>query len=69
FHNAYVCCVALFLQAFSESSYIKFLDCSSYRQLFDLVLDIHKALSIGHPIVICDFEDTSSFEFIENGLL
>lgn len=69
FDEAYVRRVASYPQALPGSSFIEFLDLLSYKHPFDLVLDIRKALSIGHPVVVRDFQHTDSFEFTTDGLL
>ena len=67
--EAYVRHVASFPQAVPGSAYIDFLDISSYKQPFDLVVDIRKSLSLGRPVVVRNFEDNSSFELSQDGLL
>jgi hypothetical protein len=67
--EAYVRHVASFPQAVPGSSYVDFLDVSSYEYPFDLVVDIRKSLSVARPVVVRNFEDSSSFDLSELGLL
>ncbi|KAN0092508.1 hypothetical protein V8E55_003292 [Tylopilus felleus] len=69
FDEAYVRHVAAYPEAKPGSAYIDFLDKNSYRDQYDLVVAIRRSLSLGHPVVIRDFQDTSSFTFTDDGLL
>ncbi|KAG6381464.1 hypothetical protein JVT61DRAFT_36 [Boletus reticuloceps] len=67
--EAYICCVAFFLQALPGSSFIDILDPSLYRDAFNLIVNICKYLSTGRPVLVPNFEDSSSFQFSKDGLL
>lgn len=68
-NEVYIHHIASFSQAVPGSAYINFLDTSLYKQPFNLVVDICKLLLLGHSVVVCNFEDNSSFELSQNGLL
>ena len=67
--EVYVCHITLFPQAIPGSAYIDFLDISSYKQPFNLVVYICKSLSLGRPVIVHNFKNNSSFELSQEGLL
>ncbi|KAF8119959.1 hypothetical protein EV363DRAFT_1102755, partial [Boletus edulis] len=65
---SYVRIVAAYPQATPDSQYIDFLEAPRSNDGYDLVLGIRKSLSRGRPVVVRNFEETSSFTFTEDGL-
>lgn len=61
--------VASYPQSLPGSHYVDFLDKNSYCDDYDLVLAIRQSLSVGHPVVVRNFEAPGSFSFTEDGLL
>ncbi|KAF8549209.1 hypothetical protein OG21DRAFT_1525962 [Imleria badia] len=69
FDEKYLRSVATYPEATPSSRYIDFLSKESYQDYYDFVTAIRHSLSVGRPVVVRNFEDTSSFTFTEDGIL
>ena len=68
YDKTYLCLIASCPQAVPGGHHIDFIDRRALQDDYDLVMAICQSLSIGHPIVIHDFKDTSRPPLNEDGL-
>lgn len=69
YDEIYVHLITLYPKAVPGGSHINFIDRKASQDNYDLVMAIRESLSIGHPVIIRNFEDTSTFSLNEDGLL
>ena len=68
YDEMYLRLVASYPQAVPGGRHIDFIDRRALQDDYDLVMAIRQSLSVGHPVVIRNFEDTSRFLLNEDGL-